>query len=93
MGMQQANEGLTKMKGYNDPSFQQVIRISEGQQGEIEASVMGNKVNSSNLEEKKKKLEEIKAFNIFTEMGKKLADGIRALFEEIIQALAKLLEK
>ena len=91
LGMQQANEGLMKMKGYNDPSFQQVIHLSADEQGEIEASIMGNAVNSSNLEEKKRKLEEMKAFNIFTELGKRFGEGIRAIVEQIIHALTHLL--
>ncbi|RAK22449.1 uncharacterized protein DUF3679 [Anoxybacillus vitaminiphilus] len=90
LGMQQANKGLKQMKGYADPSFQEVIRLSEDDKGEIEASIMGNTIKSEDLEDKKKKLEEMKTFNIFSEFGKQLADGVRYGMKQLLHIAGQL---
>jgi hypothetical protein len=90
LGMQQANEGLTKMKGYDDPAFQEVFHFSESSKGEIEASILGSTVTSEDIEEKKKKLEEMKTFNIFSELGKHLADFIQLAVEQLLYTVGKL---
>ncbi|WP_181536456.1 YqxA family protein [[Anoxybacillus] calidus] len=90
LGMQQANKGLKQMKGYDDPSFQEVIRFSEDDKGEIAASIMGNTIKGEDLEEKKKKLEEMKTFNLFSELGKQLADGVRSGIKQLLNIADRL---
>lgn len=86
IGMQQANEGMKNMRGYNDPSLQGAFHISDDN-GEVEASVLGRKVTSHDLEQKQKQLEDVEAFNLFSSMGEKLGNGISALFEKIMIAI------
>jgi cell division GTPase FtsZ len=86
IGMQQANEGMKKMRGYNDPSLQGAFHISDNN-GEVEASVLGRKVTSHDLEEKQKQLENVESFNFFSSMGEKLGNGISAIFEKIMIAI------
>jgi hypothetical protein len=93
LGMQQANQGLMKMKGYHDPSFQTVFQFSKDQKGELEAMVMGNKVTIEDLNDKKKKLEKIKMFNLFSELGKRLAQAVRSVMEQLLSLLGQLLGK
>jgi hypothetical protein len=92
LGMQQANKGLKQMKGYDDPSFQEVIRLSEDDKGEIEASIMGNTIKSEDFEDKKKKLEEMKTFNIFSELGKQLADGVCYGIKQLLNIAGRLFQ-
>ncbi|WP_044894744.1 YqxA family protein [Bacillus alveayuensis] len=92
LGMQQANKGLKQMKGYDDPSFQEVIRLSEDDHGELEATIMGNTIKSEDLEEKRKKLEEMKTFNLFSELGKQLADGVRDGIKHLLRIAGRLLD-
>jgi hypothetical protein len=87
LGMQQANEGVTKMKGYSDPSFQEVFHFSKE-----EATIMGNTVTSEDLEEKKRRLEEMKTFNIFSELGKKLANAIHFVVEQLLHMFRRIFE-
>ncbi|MFD1781231.1 YqxA family protein [Fredinandcohnia salidurans] len=86
IGMQQANEGMKKMRGYNDPSLQGAFHISDNN-GEVEASVLGRKVTSHDLEEKQKQLENVESFNFFSSIGEKLGNGISAIFEKIMIAI------
>ncbi|WP_010678187.1 YqxA family protein [Bacillus timonensis] len=86
IGMQQANEGMKKMRGYNDPSLQGAFHITDNQ-GEVEASVLGRKVTSHDLEEKQKQLENVEAFNLFSSIGEKLGNGISALFEKVMNSI------
>ncbi|MEH7236085.1 YqxA family protein [Bacillus sp. JJ1562] len=86
IGMQQANEGMKNMRGYNDPSLQGAFHISDDN-GEVEASVLGRRVTSHDLEQKQKQLEDVEAFNLFSSIGEKLGNGISTLFEKIMIAI------
>jgi hypothetical protein len=88
-GMQQANFGIQKMKGYDDPKFKSALIVEASDEGEIQASVLGVDVTSHDLEQKKQKLEEIKAYNLFSDMGKKISNGISAGLNQIIEGLSK----
>lgn len=85
-GMQLAGNGIHKLKGYDDPNFQKAVSISE-KNDHISASFLGNDVASHDLETKKKKLEEINAFNFFSSMGKKMSEGISGASEKLIKLI------
>ncbi|MEH7443129.1 YqxA family protein [Heyndrickxia sp. MSNUG] len=85
-GMQQANEGIHKMKGYDDPEFKSAFTIKE-EDGSIKSAILGNDVSSHDLEQKRKKLEEMKAFNFFSSIGKKLAEGISIAIEKSVDLI------
>ncbi|MDT2045405.1 hypothetical protein CHN50_07055 [Priestia aryabhattai] len=89
LGMQTAQQGLIKMKGYDDPSIEQVFTVSKTGEGEVEADVMGNK-RVVDLEEKQKLLEERKAFNFFSSIGKSLANSIQAVIQKAVEAFHNL---
>lgn len=86
-GMQQANEGIHKMKGYEDPEFKNALSIKETEKGVFETAILGNDVSSHDLEQKRKKLEEMKAFNLFSSLGKSLANGVSAFMEKTIELI------
>lgn len=85
-GMQIANDGIHKMKGSNDPNFQGAIFIKE--KGPNLSFSEKNPV-THDFEAKQKKLEEISSFNIFSEMGKKLSDGISNASEKLVKSITK----
>ena len=87
-GMQQANDGINEMKGYEDAQFQGAFSFQDNGDGELEASILGNDVSSHDLEKKKAELEEMKAYNFFSSIGKALAGFITNLTEIIIQFIA-----
>lgn len=87
IGMQTANDGIKKMKGYDDPSLSSAFEVNQTNQGELEAAILGEKVTSHDIEKKKEKLEEIKAFNLFSSMGKHLGQAISNLFSRLINLL------
>lgn len=76
LGMQQANDGMKQMKGYEDPDLKNAFVLQDGEGEEREASVLGHEVSTTDLEEKQNELEEVEAFNIFSRTGKAIADGI-----------------
>ncbi|RSD24149.1 YqxA family protein [Mesobacillus subterraneus] len=86
-GMQQANEGIHKMKGYDDPEFKSAFSIKEEEDGTYKSAILGNDVSSHDLEQKRKKLEEMKAFNLFSSLGKTLADGVSAVIEKTVKLI------
>lgn len=87
IGMQTANDGIKKMKGYDDPTLSSAFEVNHSKQGELEAAILGEKVTSHDLEKKKEKLKEMKAFNFFSSIGKKLGDAISNLFNSVINLL------
>jgi hypothetical protein len=86
-GMQQATLGIQNMKGYQNDQFKGAFSLQEGGEGQLEASILGNDVSSHELEKKKEELEELKAFNFFSSLGKKLAEGISRLTEKAIEII------
>lgn len=86
-GMQQANEGIHKMKGYHDPEFKSAFTVKETEDGSIKSAILGNDISSHDLEQKRKKLEEMKAFNFFSSLGKNLADGVSVVMEKTLELI------
>ncbi|MDR7000397.1 DUF3679 domain-containing protein [Neobacillus niacini] len=87
-GMQLANDGIHRMKGYDDPNFQKTITIND-KGNDFHASVLGNQMTSYDIETKKKKLEEMNAFNLFSSMGKKMSDGISGASKKLVESISK----
>ncbi|WP_243290617.1 YqxA family protein [Bacillus sp. FJAT-47783] len=92
-GMQQANEGLKSMRGYETPETLGAFHIQEKDEGQLEASILGNTVTSHDLEKKQEQLEKMKAFNFFSELGKWLSDAISSLVNAVIDFVSIQLEK
>ncbi|MBM7584742.1 hypothetical protein JOC86_001279 [Bacillus pakistanensis] len=91
IGMQKANDGILEMKGQNGHSLHQPLSVEQNEQGNMEASLLGNEVSSETLSEKKEKLEEMKAFNFFSSIGKAISDFVTSITEKIIQIISSLL--
>ncbi|MFP5113667.1 YqxA family protein [Bacillaceae bacterium C204] len=87
VGMQLANDGIHKMKGYDDPNFQNAVSLSETNNN-LQATFLGNDISSHDLEAKQKKLEEISAYNFFSSMGKKMSEGISGASEKLVHFIA-----
>lgn len=82
-GMQLANEGIHKMKGYEDINFQKAIAIDENEK-QLSATFLGKEISSHNIDDKKRKLEEMSAYNFFSTMGKSISDGVAKSLEKMI---------
>ncbi|MBD1382085.1 YqxA family protein [Metabacillus arenae] len=91
IGMQQANVGLLNMRGYEDPDLKGAFYIPNEPSGEVEATVLGEEVTSHNLEQKQEKLEKIEAFNLFSQAGKWIANGVSSLASTIASFLGELI--
>ena len=91
IGMQKANDGIMNMKGYDDDGFGTPLKISEDETGNIEASLLGQDMGSATISEKKKKLEEMKSFNFFSEIGKSVAGIIKGVAEKTVEFVSSLI--
>ncbi|TYR82353.1 DUF3679 domain-containing protein [Priestia megaterium] len=89
LGMQMAQQGLVKMKGYNDPAIEHVFTVSKTDEGQVEAAILGSK-QVVNIEEKQKILEERKAFNVFSSIGKSLANTIQGMVQKAVETIHNL---
>ena len=87
-GMQLANDGIHKMKGYEDLNFQNAIALDENEK-QLRATFLGNEISSHDIDEKKRKLEEMSAFNFFSTMGKSISDGVANSLEKIINLITE----
>lgn len=78
IGFQEANHGLKEMKGFDDGTFSNVLTVNDqNDNGAYEATILGEKVTSHDLEEKKKALEELKTYNIFTDIAKLFSNFLK----------------
>lgn len=91
--MQQANEGLLKMKGYKDQSFQGAFDIESTESGDLEAALLGSRVSAHDIKEKQQKLEEIKAFNFFSSLGSNIGDFLTLTFQKIIHFFISTIDR
>ena len=53
--MQTANDGIKKMKGYEDPALSSAFEVNQSNQGELEAAILGEKVTSHDIRKEKGK--------------------------------------
>lgn len=83
-GMQQANEGILRMKGFEDHQFQSALSVKEAKDGEIQASILGNEITSHDLSAKKEKLQKNNTYNFFSSIGKNLSEAITTAAQKLI---------
>lgn len=93
LGMQEANQGLLQMKGFNDHTYGEAFNIQKNENGGVEAAVLGKEITAYDIEEKQKKLEEMKAFHFFSNLGNKLADLLTLLFQNIVNIVITVFDK
>jgi hypothetical protein len=55
----------------------------------VKATFLGNDISSHDIDEKKRKLEEISAFNLFSSMGKKVSEGVSSASEKLINLITE----
>ncbi|MCP1125230.1 YqxA family protein [Bacillus sp. 3103sda1] len=79
-GMQVANSGLKRMKGYNNPTYEQIAHITETDREDVERTILGE---TFSIEEKQKQLEELKSFNMLESMGK----GLTLLVQNVVRSI------
>lgn len=91
IGMNKANQGMMEMRGYTDHSFQTPIVVQKTEEGLVETTFLGNDLPSFNLDEKREKIEEAKAFNFFSEAGKFVAEVISSIAQGIIDFFASFI--
>ena len=81
LGMQLANQNMKKMQGYDDPKMYEALTIDKQEDGEINATVLGRQVSTTDLEEKKEEMEEWKAFNMLSSVGKGISETCTNIFK------------
>lgn len=89
LGMQLANQNMKKMQGYDDPKMYEAFTIDKQEDGEINATVLGNQVSTTDLEEKKKDMEEWKAFNVLSSAGKGISNVFTGLFKGMADIISE----
>ncbi|WP_455662582.1 DUF3679 domain-containing protein [Pradoshia sp.] len=87
LGMQYANQNMKKMQGYDDPKMYEAFAVEKESDGEVKATVLGNRVSTGDIEEKKEEMEEWKAYNAVSSVGKGISNACTGVF----QGLAKLI--
>jgi hypothetical protein len=86
--MQLANDGMNKMRGYEDPSLKSAFTVKETGNGQMETAILGKQISSHDLEQKKQQLEKMKAYNLFSSAGKKLAEGLGNAVEKSLDLIS-----
>jgi hypothetical protein len=87
VGIQLANGGIHKMKGYSDPDFNSAISLTDKNKN-MKPPLLGSDISSHDLKAKKVKLEKMNTFNLFSSIGKNLSDGISKTSEKILDSIA-----
>jgi hypothetical protein len=90
IGMEKASDEMNKMSITDELG---AFNIQQNEKGKIEAEVLGENITSHNIKEKQEKLQAIKAFNFFSEIGGKLSELITKVFQAFIALLFSIIQK
>lgn len=86
-GIQLANDGIYKMKGYSGPNLKSAISLTD-KNNILKLPLLSSDRSSHDLKVKKERLEKLNAFNLFSSVGKKMSDGISKTSEKILNSIA-----
>lgn len=86
-GMQIANNGIKDMRGFEDPNFQGAFIINE-QEENVQVSVLGQNMDSHDLNKKREQLEEMEAYNFFSDLGKTLANMVNGIADMVLNLIS-----
>jgi hypothetical protein len=84
-GMKVADNGMNEMKGNNHSTLPTNISF----QNKDWQNLIGDDHLSHNIKAKEQKLEKINSFNLFSWMGKELAEGITSVSRNMIKLVIK----
>ena len=86
LGMQKAHTGLENMRGYDDPHLYDAVSV-QVDDGEVKGEFLGEEISSHDLKKKKERVEEMKVYNAFSKMGKKVASGVEGLLTKVMDTV------
>ncbi|RDU35443.1 hypothetical protein DRW41_18475 [Neobacillus piezotolerans] len=82
-GMQAANDGISRIKGYGDPAFRQPVSVEKDGPGELKVAIMGGDGKTLRFNEGNGK--ETDSFNFFSSMGKALTSVLSGAVRGILE--------
>lgn len=85
IGIQVASNSMVKMTGDYIYSMETMLKPDKNIEAHsVPLQSNQDKVTSHELEEKQAKLQKIESFNLFSQMGSKLSDGLAVVFSKIL---------
>lgn len=91
-GMQAANDGISRTKGYNDPGFKHPVSLEKDSTGEMKVAIMGGGSTTIRFDDGNRqasKTEEAKSFNLFSSMGKALSAILTGAVKGIMEFVTR----
>lgn len=86
IGIQVASNSMVKMTGDQHYSTETIVKMDQGIQAHSVSTPieMKEQLTSHDLEAKQAKLEKIETFNLFSQVGTQLSDGLNVLFSKLL---------
>ncbi|WP_409270721.1 DUF3679 domain-containing protein [Neobacillus sp. SCS-31] len=84
-GMQAANGGINRIKGYGDSGFKEPVSLETDGREEVKVSIMGGDAATISLDKRGQGSEESKGFNLFSSMGKALTSVLSGVVKGILE--------
>jgi regulatory protein YycI of two-component signal transduction system YycFG len=88
-GMQKASNEMEQMSASEELGAFNIQK----ENGVIAAEILGESVDSHDLKEKQEELQEVKAFNFFSEIGEQISSLITKVFQFFVAILFSILGK
>ncbi|MBP3038928.1 DUF3679 domain-containing protein [Bacillaceae bacterium Marseille-Q3522] len=89
-GMQLANDGIHRMRGFHDENFDSQLLGQEQVNDNFQSSLSEEDPSSHDLERKKENMEENSRYNFFSATGKRISEGISTATEKTIDKISEL---
>lgn len=89
IGIQVASNSMVKMTGDNHFSTANLVKLDENTKDQSVSSEATEELTltSHDLEGKQARLEQIETFNLFSQMGAKLSDGLNLVFSKLLSKI------
>ncbi|WP_053367195.1 DUF3679 domain-containing protein [Bacillus sp. FJAT-27245] len=88
-GMQAANDGISRIKGYGEPEFKQPVSLEKEGHEDLTVGIMGSEVATIRLNERGQQIEDTEGINVFSSIGKALTSILSGAVKGIIDFFSK----
>ncbi|WP_316571959.1 DUF3679 domain-containing protein [Neobacillus sp. YIM B06451] len=88
-GMQAANGGINRIKGYGDSGYKQPVSFERDGREELKVGIMGEEAAIISLDKRARESEESKGFNLFSSMGKALTSVLSGAIKGILEFFSR----
>ncbi|QHE53046.1 DUF3679 domain-containing protein [Pontibacillus sp. HMF3514] len=92
VGMNQASQGMIKMRGFESETFQEAVQTRHVDTGKVEVKVLGQDFQQVSMDEKQKKYEELQSSHGIQKVAVTLEKSVQWLYNQMIMVVYQFVQ-